>query len=326
MREKQMFNWKGKNVFVTGGNGFVGSWLVNELVKKEANVTCIVRDPVKGSNLEFIGAADQVNTVKGTIEDYNAVEKAMKETGAEVCFHLAAQAIVGVANKSPLPTFETNIKGTWNVLEACRQLGVKRTVVASSDKAYGEHEKLPYKEDFCLNGLTPYEASKSCADLLARAYAKTYGLPVAVTRCGNIYGGGDLNWSRIIPGTIKAVLNNESPIIRSDGTPIRDYIYVLDVVAAYLAAAEQLDRKEVSGEAFNFGTQEPVSVLDLVKKIIAVVGKNLQPQILNEAKNELQEQYLDWTKARKVLGWKPNYSLDAGLKETIQWYGKFLGK
>ncbi len=321
-----MFNWKDKNVFVTGGNGFVGSWLVSELVKKEANVTCIVRDPVKGSNLEFLGVADQVNTVKGSIEDYNAVEKAMRETGAEVCFHLAAQAIVGVANKSPLPTFETNIKGTWNVLEACRQLGVKRTVVASSDKAYGEHEKLPYKEDFCLNGLTPYEASKSCADLLARAYAKTYGLPVAVTRCGNIYGGGDLNWSRIIPGTIKAVLNNESPIIRSDGTPIRDYIYVLDVVAAYLAAAEQLDKEEVAGNAFNFGTETPVSVLELVKKIIADAGKGVEPQILNEAKNELQQQYLDWTKAKEVLGWQPQFGLDDGLKETIKWYEEFFAK
>ncbi len=321
-----MFNWKDKNVFVTGGNGFVGSWLVNELVKKEANVTCIVRDPVKGSNLEFLGIADQVNTVKGNIEDYNAVEKAMKATGAEVCFHLAAQAIVGVANKSPLPTFETNIKGTWNMLEACRQLNVKRTVVASSDKAYGEHEKLPYKEDFCLNGLTPYEASKSCADLLARAYAKTYGLPVAVTRCGNIYGGGDLNWSRIIPGTIKAVLNNESPIIRSDGTPIRDYIYVLDVVAAYLAAAEQLDKEEVAGEAFNFGTETPVSVLELAKKIIAAAGKNIEPTILNEAKNELQEQYLDWAKAKKVLGWQPQFGLDDGLRETIEWYRDFFSK
>ncbi|MBI2580200.1 GDP-mannose 4,6-dehydratase [Candidatus Woesearchaeota archaeon] len=321
-----MLNWKDKNVFVTGGNGFVGSWLVNELVKKEANVTCIVRDPVKGSNLEFLGIADQVNTAKGNIEDYNAVEKAMKETGAEVCFHLAAQAIVGIANKSPLPTFETNIKGTWNVLEACRQLSVKRTVVASSDKAYGEHEKLPYKEDFCLNGLTPYEASKSCADLLARAYAKTYKLPVAVTRCGNIYGGGDLNWSRIIPGTIKAVLNNESPIIRSDGTPIRDYIYVLDVVAAYIAAAEQLDKEEVTSEAFNFGTETPVSVLDLAKKIITAAGKNLQPQILNEAKNELQEQYLDWAKAKKVLGWQPQFGLDDGLRETIKWYENFFSK
>ncbi len=321
-----MFNWKDKNVFVTGGNGFVGSWLVSELVKKEANVTCIVRDPVKGSNLEFLGVADQVNTVKGNIEDYNAVEKAMKETGAEACFHLAAQAIVGIANKSPLPTFETNIKGTWNVLEACRQLGVKRAVVASSDKAYGEHEKLPYREDFCLNGLTPYEASKSCTDILARAYAKTYGMPVAVTRCGNIYGGGDLNWSRIIPGTIKAVLNNEQPIIRSDGTPVRDYIYVLDVVAAYLAVAEQLDREEVAGSAFNFGTQEPVSVLNLVKKIISASGKNVEPVILKEAKNELQKQYLDWAKAKTVLGWQPQFGLDDGLKETIKWYEGFFSK
>lgn len=336
-----MFNWKGKNVFVTGGNGFLGSWLVNDLVKKGANVTCLIRDTIVNSNLQLLGISDKVNVVYGSLEDYYTVERGMNEFETEVCFHVAAQAIVGLANKSPLPTFETNIKGTWNVLEACRQLGVKRIVVASSDKAYGEHKELPYKEDFSLNGLTPYEASKSCTDLLARTYAKTYGMAVAVTRCGNIYGGGDLNLSRIIPGTIKSVLNSERPIIRSDGTPVRDYIYVQDAVSAYIALAEQLDRKEVAGEAFNFGTQEPVSVLDLVKKIIAVAGKNpsqdgstgpsrnsdlgVEPKILNEAKNELQAQYLDWAKAKKVLGWKPKYNLDDGLKETTEWYRKFFG-
>ncbi len=320
-----MFNWKGKNVFVTGGNGFLGSWLVNDLVKKGANVTCLIRDSVVNSNLQLLGISDKINVVYGMLEDYYTVERGMNEFEAEVCFHVAAQAIVGIANKSPLPTFETNIKGTWNILEACRQLSVKRTVVASSDKAYGEHEKLPYKEDFSLNGLTPYEASKSCTDILARAYAKTYGMAVAVTRCGNIYGGGDLNLSRIVPGTIKSILNNERPIIRSDGTPIRDYIYVLDAVAAYIALAEQLDRKEVAGEAFNFGTQEPISVLDLVKKIIATAGKKVEPQILNQAKNELQAQYLDWTKAKNVLGWKPKHGLDDGLKETVEWYRKFFG-
>ena len=320
-----MFSWKDKNVFVTGGNGFLGSWLVNDLVKRGANVTCIIRDIVKDSNLKLLGLMGKIDIVKGTIEDYRTVERAMNEHEADVCFHVAAQAIVGVANKSPISTFETNIRGTWNVLEACRQVGVKRTVVASSDKAYGEHEKLPYKEDFSLNGLTPYEASKSCTDILARAYARTYGLPVAVTRCGNIYGGGDLNLSRIIPGTIKSVLNNERPIIRSDGTPVRDYIYVLDAVAAYIVLAEQLDRKEVAGEAFNFGTEQPISVRELVRKIIVTSGKKLEPQILNQAKNELQAQYLDWTKAKKVLGWKPKYKLDDGLKETIQWYRKFFG-
>ncbi len=320
-----MFNWKGKNVFVTGGNGFLGSWLVNDLVKKGANVTCLIRDSVVNSNLQLLGISDKINVVYGMLEDYYTVERGMNEFEAEVCFHVAAQAIVGIANKSPLPTFETNIKGTWNILEACRQLSVKRTVVASSDKAYGEHEKLPYKEDFSLNGLTPYEASKSCTDILARAYAKTYGMAVAVTRCGNIYGGGDLNLSRIVPGTIKSILNNERPIIRSDGTPIRDYIYVLDAVAAYIALAEQRDRKEVAGEAFNFGTQEPISVLDLVKKIIATAGKKVEPQILNQAKNELQAQYLDWTKAKNVLGWKPKHGLDDGLKETVEWYRKFFG-
>jgi CDP-glucose 4,6-dehydratase len=320
------FNWKGKNIFVTGGNGFLGSWLVNDLVKKGANVTCIIRDNIANSNLELLGLSRKINIVSGTIEDYRTVERAMNEFEAEACFHLAAQAIVGIANKSPISTFETNIKGTWNVLEACRQLQIKRAVVASSDKAYGEHKQLPYKEEFCLNGLTPYEASKSCTDILARTYARTYGLPIGVTRCGNIYGGGDPNMSRLIPGTIKSVLENERPIIRSDGTPVRDYVYVLDAVNAYLTLAEQLDRKEVAGEAFNFGTQQPVSVLELVKKIIVIAGKKLEPQILNQAKNEIQEQYLDWTLAKKVLGWTPRYGLDKGLAETIEWYRKFWGK
>lgn len=321
-----MFNWKGKSVFVTGGNGFLGGWLVNSLVKKGANVTCLIRDTIVNSNLQLLGISDKLNVVYGAVEDYYAVERGMNEFEAELCFHLAAQAIVGTANKSPISTFETNVRGTWNVLEACRQLGVKRTIVASSDKAYGEHKKLPYKEEFCLNGLTPYEASKNCTDILARTYAKTYGLPIAVTRCGNIYGGGDLNWSRIIPGTIRSVLNNECPIIRSDGTLIRDYIYVPDVVNAYVTIAEQLDRKEVTGEAFNLGTKTPVSVLELVKKIITQTQKKLEPQILNEAKNEIQAQYLDWAKAKRILGWEPKHNLDEGLKETLQWYRDFFPK
>ncbi|HIG98704.1 TPA: NAD-dependent epimerase/dehydratase family protein [Candidatus Woesearchaeota archaeon] len=321
-----MLNWKGKNVLVTGGNGFLGSWLVNDLVKRGAKVTCIIRDAVANSSLQLLGLTDKINAVAGTIEDYRTVERAMNEFEAEVVFHLAAQAIVGLANKSPMPTFEANIKGTWNVLEACRQLSVARTIVASSDKAYGEHRELPYKEDFALNGLTPYEASKSCTDLLARTYARTYGLKIAVTRCGNIYGGGDLNFSRIIPGTIKSVLNDERPVIRSDGTPVRDYIYVLDAVAAYITLAEQLDRKEVAGEAFNFGTEQPISVLELTKKIIIATGKKLEPNILGQAKNELQAQYLDWSKAKRILEWKPKYGLDDGLKETIDWYRKYRMK
>ncbi len=321
-----MFDWKDKNVFVTGGNGFLGSWLVADLVKKGANVTCLIRDKIADSNLQKLGLMDKVNIVSGIIEDYRTVERALNEFEIEVVFHIAAQAIVGIANKSPMSTFETNIKGTWNVLEACRQVGVKRTVVASSDKAYGAHDKLPYKEDFALNGLAPYEASKSCTDLLARTYAKTYGLAIAVTRCGNIYGGGDINWSRIIPGTIKSVLNDERPIIRSDGTPVRDYIYVLDAVSAYVTLAEQLDRKEVIGQAFNFGTETPISVIELTKKIISAAGKKLEPQVLSHAKNELQAQYLDWAKAKTILGWTPKHKLDDGLKETIKWYKDHLAK
>ncbi len=318
------FNWKDKNVFVTGGNGFLGGWLIQEQVKKEANVTCLIRDNVKNSNLQLLGLMDNINIISGSVEDYRTVERGMNEHESDVVFHLAAQAIVGVANRSPISTFETNIKGTWNVLEACRQVSIKRTIVASSDKAYGEHEKLPYKEEFCLNGLSPYEASKSCTDIITRTYAKTYGLPVAITRCGNIYGGADLNWSRIIPGTIKAVMKNERPLIRSDGTPIRDYIYVMDVVNAYIMLAEQVDRKEVSGEAFNLGTETPISVLDLTKKIISLLGRKLEPQIQNQAKNELHMQYLDWSKARKILGWKPKYKLDEGLAETINWYEEYF--
>jgi CDP-glucose 4,6-dehydratase len=321
-----MFDWNGKNVLVTGGNGFLGSWLVNDLVQKGANVTCIVKDPIEGSNIEMLGIVDNIKAVKGDVADFDCVKKAMRESNTEVCFHIAAQAIVGIANKNPTQTFEANIKGTWVVLEACRQLGVKRVVVASSDKAYGEHEKLPYKEDFCLNGLTPYETSKSCTDLIARTYANTYGMAVAVTRCGNIYGGGDMNMSRIIPGTILSVLKDESPIIRSDGTPIRDYIYVLDIVNAYITLAEQLDRTEVIGKAFNFGTKTPVSVLDLAKKIIQQAGKSIEPNVLNEAKNELQEQYLDWSMAKEVLGWQPQFDLDKGLKETIDWYRDYQAK
>ena len=250
----------------------------------------------------------------------------INEYEIDTCFHLAAQAIVQTANRSPLPTFEANIRGTWNLLEALQNNRlVKRIVAASSDKAYGDQKNLPYKENNSpLSGLHPYDVSKSCCDLIAQAYAHTYKMPIGIARCGNIYGGGDLNFSRIVPGTIKSILQNENPIIRSDGTYIRDYFYVEDTVDAFLALAEALDRKEVQGHAFNFGPEKPMSVIDLVNKILEISGSKLKPNILAEAKNEIKKQYLDCGKARKMLGWKANTQLDDGLKKTISWYKEFF--
>ncbi|MBU2560310.1 GDP-mannose 4,6-dehydratase, partial [archaeon] len=262
--------------------------------------------------------------VSGDITDLATVERIFNEYEVNTCFHLAAQALVGVANRSPLSTFESNIKGTWNVLEAARNSKTfEGMVVASSDKAYGEHENLPYTEEFCLNALHPYDASKACADILARTYFNTYGLSVAVTRCANIYGGGDLNFSRIIPDTIQSILSDKPPIIRSDGTPVRDYMYIADAVGAYLTLAEKLGK--VKGEAFNFGTNSPIGVSELVDKIIKISGKtHLRPIIKGEAKGEINMQYLKSEKAANLLGWKPKYSLEEGLKETIAWYDKYF--
>ena len=242
---------------------------------------------------------------------------------------MAAQAIVGTANRSPLSTFESNIKGTWNILEACREHKlIERIVVASSDKAYGDQKKLPYTEDSPLLGSYPYDASKACADILTRAYHNTYQLPVAVTRLANTYGGGDLNFSRIIPDTIRAILKNQSPIIRSDGTPIRDYMYVKDAASAYITLAENVHRKEVVGQAFNFGTNTPISVIDLVKKMLKIANSKLKPIIKGKGKSkgEIDKQYLGSEKAKKMFNWKPQYSIDEGLKETIEWYKLNLNK
>ena len=319
-------NWKNRNVFVTGANGFIGSWITKALVEKGANVVILIRDEIPASPLSYMSNVCNKlgGIVRGSATDYAAVERIFNEYEVNTCFHLAAQAIVGVANMSPLSTFESNIKGTWNVLEAARNAKtLKKVIVASSDKAYGEHEKLPYSEEFCLNASHPYDASKACADILARTYFNTYGLPVAVTRCANIYGGGDLNFSRIIPDTIRSVLFDRNPIIRSDGTPVRDYLYIADAVDAYLTLAEKLEK--VKGEAFNFGTNSPVSVLELVNKIIKISGKtHLKPIVKGEAKGEINRQYLSSEKARKMLGWKPRYNLDRGLKETIAWYKKYF--
>lgn len=318
--------WRNRRVFITGANGFIGSWLTRALIEKGAKVSVLIKEEILGSLLN--SEKPKLKKVfKGSLVDYRLVERIFKEERPDTCFHVAAQAIVGKANQSPLPTFESNIKGTWNILEVARNNGIGRMVVASSDKAYGEHKRLPYREDFSLSALHPYDASKACSDILARTYDHTYNLPLAVTRCSNIYGGGDINFSRIIPDAIRSILKNKNPIIRSDGSPLRDYIYIEDVVQAYLTLAEHIGERDVNGQAFNFGTGRPISVLKLVNKIIELSGrKSLRPVILGKGKlkGEIDKQYLDITKAGRLLNWKPRYSLEEGLKKTIEWYKNFL--
>ncbi len=320
--------WRDRTVFITGCTGLLGSWLTMALAELGANVVGLIRDWVPHSNLHWSGFTERITSVRGDVTDYALVERALAEYEVEIVFHLAAQPIVPIANRSPLSTFEANIKGTWTVLEACRRSPtVKRIVVASSDKAYGYQPDLPYLESAPLRGRHPYDVSKSCADLIAEAYAATYGLPVAVTRCGNIYGGGDLNWNRVVPGTMRSVLRGERPIIRSDGKMTRDYLYVDDVVSAYMLLAEHLDDPAVYGQAFNFGMDDPKSVLELVQAIIAISDyPAVAPVILNEAPNEIERQYLDSSKARRELGWQPRYTIEEGLRRTMAWYRLFLAE
>ena len=313
--------WKGMNVLVTGADGFIGSHVAKALVDKGSNVTTIVRDIKRTSNLDVFKLKSMINIVNGDLVNFHDCERTINEYDIQFCFHIAAQAIVGPANRSPLSTFESNIKGTWNILEACRlSKTIRGLIVASSDKAYGQQKKLPYTEQSPLNGYYPYDASKSCAEILARCYYMTYNLPLAITRNANTYGPGDMNFSRIIPDTITTLLGNKQPIIRSDGTPERDYMYIKDAVSAYLTLAGNIHRKEVVGQAFNFGTGKPVKVIDLYNKITKFMGKKIKPKILGEAKNEIDRQYLSIDKAKKILKWQPKYSLDYGLKETIAWY------
>ncbi|MFP3419730.1 GDP-mannose 4,6-dehydratase [Bacillus sp. SIMBA_154] len=319
--------WNGKNVFVTGCTGLLGSYLVKELIDQGANVTGLVRDQVPRSNLYQDSQFEKMNVVQGALEDMQTIERALGEYEIDTVFHLAAQAIVGVANRHPVSTFEANILGTWNVLEACRrQPLIKRVIVASSDKAYGDQEQLPYDEEMPLNGKHPYDVSKSCADLISHTYYNTYGLPVCITRCGNLYGGGDLNFNRIIPQTIQLVLEGETPEIRSDGTFIRDYFYIEDAVKAYLLLAEKMEEKGLAGEAFNFSNEIQLTVLELVDKILKAMGSDLKPRILNQGTHEIKHQYLSAEKARKLLDWKPDYSIDEGLEKTIEWYREFFQK
>lgn len=319
--------WLDRPVFVTGCAGFLGSWLTIALVDAGADVVGLIRDEVPFSHLGRSGYQDRIAVVRGDMTDYTLMERALNEYEIDTVMHLAAQTQVTIANRAPLSTFEANIKGTWTLLEAARRSPtVTRVVVASSDKAYGVHEKLPYTEDDPLLGCYPYDVSKACAELIARAYFVSFDLPVAITRCANLYGGGDLNWSRIFPGTIRSVIRGERPIVRSDGTMIRDYLYVRDAVSAYRTLAERLEEPEVKGEPFNFGMDDPESVLEIVETVITVSDHpDLEPIVLAEAENEIQAQYLDSTKAKRTLGWGPQYSLEEGVRETIEWYREFLG-
>ena len=320
-------DWKDKNVFITGADGFIGGWVAKILVEKGANVVVVVRDFKKNNALELHNIKDKVSIVPGDIVNYELMSRIINEYSIEHIFHFAAQALVGIANRSPLSTYDSNIKGTWTILESVRHSKtVEGVVVASSDKAYGSQKILPYKEDQPLMAVYPYDATKACTDILARSFAKSYDMPITVTRNGNTYGGADLNFSRIIPDAIVSSLLGKALIIRSDGTPERDYFYIKDAVDSYLTLAENAHRKDVRGEAFNFGTETPINVLDLVKKIIKLTGKNIPVKVLGTAKNEIDKQYLSISKAKKVLKWKPKYVLDDGLKETVVWYREYLKK
>lgn len=319
--------WKNRKVLVTGATGIIGSWLSKELLARGADLIALVRDTDPQSEFYRSGDFSKCWVVNGALEDLATVERAVNEHEVDTVFHLGAQTIVNTAHRFPLATFEANVRGTYNLLEVCRlhRNIVQRIVIASSDKAYGEQPDLPYTEEMPLNGRHPYEVSKSCADLIGQAYHHTYGLPVAIARCGNVYGGGDLNWSRIVPGTIRSLLGGQQPQIRSDGTYVRDYIYVKDVARAYLALAERLDNAAVCGEAFNFSTETPVAVLDIVATIQKLMDcVHVKPIIMNRAEGEIRDQHLSAAKARTALDWKPTFDLRLGLEETIQWYREFL--
>lgn len=325
----EMTWWKNHKVFVTGASGLLGSSMVEELLARGANVTCLIRDWVHGSKLLESDELSRCNVVRGELVDYDVLLRAINEYEIDTVFHLGAQAIAGTAARSPISTFESNIRGTWNVLEACRQCSqlVERVLVASSDKAYGSQNTLPYTEDMPLKGRYPYDVSKSCTDLISMSYYHTYRLPLAVTRCGNLFGAGDLNFNRLIPGTIMSALNDEPPVIRSDGQFIRDYFYVVDAVDAYLQLAAKLPDESISGQDFNFGTEMPMSVIEVVNQILELMGKtNLVPRILNESTHEIREQSLDCTKARQILGWKPKHDFADGMVDTIAWYRDWAEK
>ena len=320
--------WNNRPTLVTGATGLMGSWLTEKLVDAGARVTALVRDWTPDSQFHTQGLLENVQVVWGQLEDRSFIERVINEGEIVTVIDLAAQAIVPTANRHPYSTFESNVRGTWCLLEACRTVStVQQIVIASSDKAYGEQSTLPYTENMPLQGKHPYDVSKSCTDLIAQSYAHTYNLPVVISRCGNFYGGGDLNYSRIVPGTIQSVLRKERPVIRSDGSPTRDYIYVEDGAQAYMLLAEVLEKKpELRGEAFNFSNENPMSVLEIATRILTLMESDLKLDVRNEASNEIPNQYLDATKAREVLGWNPTFNLDEGLEHTIAWYRSHHGQ
>jgi len=318
--------WQNRNVYVTGATGFLGSWVVSELNNLGANVVGLVRDVSKTAKDGLIQNSELSHIVFGQLEDHEVQLRAINEYEVETVFHLGAQPIVGTANRNPRSTFEANIRGTWNVLEACRSVStVKQVVIASSDKAYGAQPVLPYDESMPLQGNHPYDVSKSCTDLIAQTYHNTYGVPVCITRCGNFFGGGDLNFNRIVPGTIRSALDGKAPVIRSDGTLIRDYVYVRDVALFYLYLAEAMQDDDVHGHAFNYSTESQLSVLDITQTILKAMGsEDLEPVILNEASGEIPHQYLSMAKAREMLSWTPHYSIEDAMVETVDWYKAYF--
>jgi CDP-glucose 4,6-dehydratase len=312
----------GRSVLVTGAHGLLGSWLVKELLDRGAGVTAVRFDRPSRSALRDMGLEREVEVVTGDIRDDELVERVIGAQKIDSVFHLAAQTIVPTANNAPLPTFDTNIRGTWLVLEACRRHGVERVIVASSDKAYGRHAQLPYREDFALQASFPYDVSKAAADLVARSYWHTWGLPVAVTRFANLYGGGDSNRSRLIPEAVTAAIAGRRPVLRSDGTPERDFLYVEDAVAAYLAIWDALENGSAAGEAFNAGSGQPFRVRDVVALICRIAGTDVQPEIHGNGtpSGEIDRQWVDHTKLTKLTGWEPRVGLEEGLTRTLEWY------
>jgi CDP-glucose 4,6-dehydratase len=318
--------WKDRPVLVTGGAGLLGGWLVKRLLTAQARLVCLVRDRLPRPEVVPRELLERATLVRGDVRDHALLARTLQEHLTDTVFHAAAQAVVGVANRNPVATFETNVQGTWSLLEACRQTpGVRQIVVSSSDKAYGEQVELPYREDMALIGRHPYEVSKACADLIATGYAKSYGVPVAVTRCGNFFGGGDLNWNRIVPGTIQAICQAQRPVIRSDGQFVRDYLYADDGAAAQMHLARRLaEDRTLRGEAFNFSYEVRLTVVELVEEIARLMGSSVKPDIRNEASQEIRVQFLSAAKARERLGWKPLHSMEEGLRETVQWYRHYL--
>lgn len=318
--------WQDRNVLVTGGTGLVGGWVIKNLQKLNANIITIVRDWVPGCLINQEDLWNRINVVRGDICDQHLLERVLAEYEVQTVLHLAAQTIVPIANRTPISTFEANIAGTWRLLEACRHNPtIKQIVIASSDKAYGEATELPYTESTPLQAKYPYDVSKSCADLIAQSYAQTWDTPVVITRCGNFYGGGDLNWNRIIPGTIRSIFRGNKPQIRSNGKLVRDYIYVEDAVSSYLLLAEKLEEMpSLKGQAFNFSNENPLSVLEIVDTLLTLTNSHLKADILGEASKEIKNQYLDATKAKTLLKWRPLFSLEEGLKRTIKWYETYF--